>query len=66
MHASVTSTFLQTKLGAPARDEVDNDEDDGDEGWYTHASISHAHGSNKRPTISPGDGHTAEIAKLHQ
>ena len=33
---------------------------------YTHSSISHAHGTNKRPKISSGDGHTAEIAKIHQ
>ena len=33
--------------------------------WYTHSSISHAHGNNKRLKIIPGDGHTAELAKFH-
>ena len=33
--------------------------------WYTHSSISHAHGNDKRAKISLGDGHTAEIEKFH-
>ena len=34
--------------------------------WYSHSSISHAHGSNKRPKINSGDSYTAEIANLHE
>ena len=34
--------------------------------WYTQISMFHAHGSNKRPTISSGDGLGAELAKFHQ
>ena len=33
--------------------------------WYTHSSISHAHGNNKKPKISSGDDHAAEVAKFH-
>ena len=33
--------------------------------WYTHNSISHAHGNNIKAIISPGDAHTAKVAKFH-
>ena len=34
--------------------------------WYTHSWISCDHASNQKSNISPGGGHTAELAKLHQ